>query len=91
MADDVSIALHVDLSAAMVHVINLLRFRGRNGDFYIFNKRISNFSFAAYDLCVKFNFLADSAGRNNLLLHDVALSVSRVTNGDLFNELARVD
>ena len=81
--------LHVDLSAAVVHVADLLRFRGRNGDFYIFGKRNGNFTFADNKLRAEFIFFADPAGRADLLLHDVALFISGVAHGDLPDELAR--
>ena len=61
------------------------------GDFYIFDKRTDNFSVSNANLRGKFNFLAGSARRNNLLLHDVALSVARVAHGDLSDELARIN
>ena len=41
------------------------------------------------NLRVKFIFPADSARRSDLLLYDVALPVTGVADGDLFNELAR--
>ena len=36
---NVPATLHVDLSATMVYVANLLRLRGRNGDFYFLDER----------------------------------------------------
>ena len=88
---DISAAFHVDLSTAMVYVADLLRFRCRHGDFYFFDKRADNFPCAADNLPAESDFLADSARRNNLLLHDVALPVARVADGNLFNKLARID
>ena len=85
----ISAILHVDISAAMVHVANLLRFRGRHGDFYIFSERDDNFTFAADNLRGELIFLADTANRADLLLHDVALSIAGVFDGDLSDELAR--
>lgn len=91
VARDVPATLHVDLSTAMVHVADLLRLRGRHGDFYIFDERTDNFSVVADNLCVEFNFLADTACRTDLLLYDVALPVAGVAYGDISNELARGD
>lgn len=91
VASDVPATLHLDLSTAMVYVTNLLRFCGRNGDFYIFDERTDNFSVTAYNLRVKFNFLSDTAYRTDLLLHDVALSIAGITDGYISNELARID
>lgn len=91
VARDVPATLHVDLSTAMVYVANLLRLRGRHGDFYIFDERTNNFSVANANLRGKFNFLADTAGRGDLLLYDVALPVAGVAYGDISNELARGD
>ena len=88
---DVPTTLHMDISAAMVYVANLLRFRGRHGDFYFFVRRADSFSFAADDLRVEFIFLDGSARRTDLLLHDVALSVAGVADGGLHDELARGD
>ena len=90
VAGNVSAAFHVDISTTMVYVANLLRFCGRNGDFYIFDELADNFSVANDDLRAKFDILADTAGRTDLLLHDVALSVAGVANGTLFDELARI-
>ena len=89
VARDVPAAVHVDLSAAVVHVADLLRFRGRNGDFYFFDKRDDNFPFAADNLRFEFIFPDNSAGRADLLLHDVALFIAGVAHGDLLDELAR--
>lgn len=85
----ISAIFHVDLSAAMVYVANLLRFRSRDGDFYIFSLCNRNFAISADNLRSKLNFFADTADRADLLLYDVALSVAGVADGDLFNELAR--
>ena len=85
----ISVIFYVDISAAMVYVVNLLWFRGRHGNFYIFGERDGNFAISADNLRVEFIFLANSAGRVDLLLHDVALFIAGVAHGDLFNELAR--
>ena len=81
--------LYVDISAAMVHVANLLRFCGRHGDFYFFIERDDTFTLAADNLRFEFIFFADTACRIDLLLHDVALFIAGVAHGDLFDELAR--
>ena len=85
----IPVILHVDLSAAMVYVANLLWFCSRHGDFYIFSKRDGDFTFAADNLHVEFIFLANTANRADILLHDVALFIAGVTYGDLSDELAR--
>lgn len=90
VAGDVSATFHVDISTTMVYVADLLRFCGWNGDFYIFDELADNFSVANDYLRAKFDILADTAGRTDLLLHDVALSVAGVANGTLFDELARI-
>ena len=98
VARDVPATLHVDLSTAMVHVANLLRLRGRYGDFYIFDKHISfidefkkNSARVNRNVYFEFNILADTASRGDLLLHDVALSIAGVAYGNISNELARGD
>ena len=84
-----SAVLHVDLSAAMVYVTDLLWFRGWNCDFYIFGKCEGNFTISADNLRVELDFSADTADRIDLLLHDVALFIAGVAYGNLFDELAR--
>ena len=84
----ISAVLHVDLSAAMVYVADLLRFRCGNGDFYFFGECDDNFAVAADNLRVEFIFFADTAGRADLLLPDVALFIAGVVDGNLFDELA---
>ena len=98
VARDVPVALHVDLSAAMVHVADLLRFRGRHGDFYFLDGRGSFVDVdekihvcGKFDVRAEFFLLDNPAGRAGLLLHDVALSVAGVADGTLHDELARGD
>ncbi len=73
----------------MVYVANLLRFRGWNGDFYIFSLCNRNFAISGDNLRAEPIFFANSASWADLLLYDVALSVAGVAYGDLFDELAR--
>ena len=85
VADDISAVIHVDLSKAMVHVANLLRFRDWDGNFYIFSEREGNFTVGGDNFCAEFIFFAYSAGRMDILLSNVALLIAGVAYGDLFN------
>lgn len=71
VARDVPVALHVDLSTAVVHVTDLLRLCGRHGDFYFadelgdfifFANRQSTITNRRLDVRAEFIFLADTAG-----------------------------
>ena len=84
----VSTIFYVDISAAMVHVANLLWFCSRDGDFYIFGERDDTFALAADNLRFEPIFFADTADWADILLHDVALFIASVTYGDLSDELA---